>query len=298
MKLLIRIVLALIVVGSIVTVILSSKSSRQNNDNGTKSIVLSILPLKGLASDLFSDDFSIHVLVPPGSSPETYEPTPQQLIEVSKAEWVFTTGLIDFEHELISKAAQTAENKVVNLSEGITLLSGCCGGSIHSHHNHGVDPHIWTSPQQLKIIAANMCEPIIKVTPEKADKYKDALKKLNAKLDSLDAYIRESISNAGINGFFIYHPALTYYADDYGINQVSIEHEGKEPSAEQLKGLIQIARRDGIDKILYQKEFSRSVVETIAKDIGAEPVEIDPLAEDILESILFVTNQICGSERE
>ena len=259
-------------------------------------MVVSILPLKFLIEKIVGDDYAITVLVPPGSSPETYEPTPQQLIAVSNASLVFTVGLIDFEHELISKATKSPENKIVNLSEGILLLSGCCGSAMHDHdghHHHGVDPHVWTSPKQLKIMAANAYQAIALLSPDN-EKYETNYAKLQAQLDDLDAQVGRILEASNVKHFFIYHPALTYYANDYGVEQVSIEHEGKEPSADQLRDLINLARSENIDKILYQKEFSRSVVETIAKDIGAVPVEIDPLAEDIAGSIIEITRHIAG----
>ena len=264
-------------------------NEKQKTEGNT--IVVTILPLKYIAEQIVGDDYHIDILVPPGSSPETYEPTPQQLVAVENSILILSTGLIDFEHELTLKATQSSGNKIINLSEGIDLLSGCCGGAAHSHHNHGVDPHIWTSPKQLRIMAANAYRAIALLSPDE-NKYAANFEKLMHTLDELDTIVGRLITDSGIKHFFIYHPALTYYANDYMIEQVSIEHEGKEPSADQLRGLIDLARSEKIDKILYQREFSRSVVETVVKDIGATPVEIDPLAENIVQSILDITHLI------
>ncbi len=102
---------------------------------------------------------------------------------------------------------------------------------------------------------------------------------------------RRSESN-GTEYFIIYHPALTYYARDYGLRQEAIETDGKEPSARHLSGIIREARAKGIRKILYQSQFPASAVETVARDIGAEAVRIDPLREDVTANIDEITEQL------
>lgn len=255
------------------------------------TMAVSILPVKYLLNSIVGEDFEITVLVPPGSSPETYEPTPQQLMSMSNAVLIFNIGLLDFEQELIKRLHGNMKNKVVNLSTGINLLAGSCSGAHESRHHHGVDPHIWTSPKQLKIMAETTYSAINRLFPDSV-KYKDNYNILIAKLNELDKQTTELISNSKLKHFFIYHPALTYYANDYGIEQVSIEVDGKEPSAEQLKSLIELARTENVNMIMYQREFNQSTVETIADDIRARAVIIDPLAEDIINNIRHITELI------
>ncbi len=243
------------------------KGANNKPEHSNNSLVVSILPLKLLVSEIIGDDYRIEVLVPPGSSPETYEPSPKQLASLSDADLVFTVGLIDFERELINKATEQADIKVVNLSDGIALLSGSCSsatdGHDHGHHHHGTDPHIWTSPKQLKIMATNVYNAIALLHPDNKT-YEANYRNLLAKLDELDARVATMLDSAQVKYFFIYHPAMTYYANDYSITQVSIEQEGKEPSTEQLRNLIDLAREEKITAILYQKEFSRLMVETVS----------------------------------
>lgn len=260
-------------------------------DSHNKTLAVSILPVKYIVNSIVGDDFEITVLVPPGSSPEIYEPTPYQLMSISNAMLIFNVGLLDFEQELMKRFPANMKNKIVDLSSGVNLLKGSCSGLNGNHHNHGVDPHIWTSPKQLKIMTERAYSAISSLYPDSV-KYKDNYGILISRLDELDKKISESIENSNTKYFFIYHPALTYYANDYGIEQVSIEREGKEPSAEQLKNLIKLARNENIDMVMYQREFSRNTVETIAGDIGAKAIMIDPLAEDIINSISNITEII------
>ncbi|MBO5686405.1 MAG: zinc ABC transporter substrate-binding protein, partial [Alistipes sp.] len=207
------------------------------------------------------------------------------------AQWIFHTGLIDFEQSLLTKIDH--QEKLANLHEGIELLAGSCSHH-HSHkhpHHHGIDPHIWTSPRALQQMAATMYATIHAAYPDSV-RYTANYERLQAQLIALDQRTEEQIAESGIRSFVVYHPALTYYARDYGLTQEAIEQEGKEPSARQLAALIRKARSEGVRTILYQRQFPRSSVETLAADIDAQAIEFDPLAEDIVSQIDSITSWI------
>lgn len=257
---------------------------------GENTFYVSILPLRNIVEEIVGDDFEIEVLVPPGASPETFEPTPRQFVGLNRAQLVFNVGLIDFETTLLGKVEDQA--KVVDLSRGIDLIAGSCSHGSHGHaHAHGVDPHVWTSPKALQKMAANAYEAIRKAYPDSV-KYKAGYNRLQEKLQALDARTAEKIAQSGVKYFIVYHPALTYYARDYGLRQVAIEADGKEPSAKQLTAIIRQAREDGVRRIFYQNQFPASTVEIIARDIDAEYVEIDPLGEDAIANIDAMTDLI------
>lgn len=246
-------------------------------------IYVSIAPLKPLIHGIVGDDFDIEVLVPAGASPETFEPTPKQFIALNEARMIFNVGLIDFERNLISKVRD--KEKVVDLSRNVEVIAGSCSHNHHGHEcAHGVDPHIWCSPKQLAIMAENAFEAIHAALPDSL-KYNDNYTALCNKLLDLDEEVAEMCKCAPSSYFLIYHPALTYLARDYGLEQVSIENEGKETSAKRLGEIIDMARRDGIKRVFYQSQFPRSSVETVCEDIGAEAVEINPLDEEIFGNI-------------
>lgn len=269
----------------IICVILAACNSRSTQNN--QSITVTILPIKHIVEQITGTDFNVQTLVPPGASPETYEPTPQQIIKLAQSKYIFSIGLIDFEKQLTSKIEES-DFKVIELCAGIKLIKGTCG---HTHHNQGVDPHIWTSPRLLKTMAKTVYSNIIDNYPDSI-KYTDNYNKYISRLDSLDNQISKMITDSGIKNFIIYHPALTYYAQDYNIEQITLEHEGKEPTAERLKNIIFDAKSNNTKTILYQNQFSRTTVETVAKDIGAECVEIDPLSENVVTNLIEMTKII------
>lgn len=266
---------------------------------------VSIPPLKEIVGGIVGDDFPIEVLVPPGASPETYEPTPRQFVGLNRAELIFNVGWIDFETALLQKIDR--QDKIVELNRGIEPIAGSCAHkhtatSAHPSHSgceaqsggeHGIDPHVWTSPRALQRMAANAYEAIRHAYPD-STKYTTNYERLQKRLAALDERTSGKLARHGAKCFIIYHPALTYYARDYGLEQIAIEDEGKEPSARRLGAVIRQARSQGIRKILYQNQFPVSVVETVARDIDAAPVAIDPLREDVIDNIDSITDLIAN----
>lgn len=272
----------------LIAILCGGCTSRRPADG--EPLYVSILPLRSLVQGIVGDDFDIEVLVPPGASPETFEPTPRQFVGLNKARMVFNVGLIDFETTLLAKVEDQA--KVVDLSRGIELIAGTCSHGSHGHtHTHGIDPHVWTSPRALQKMAENAYEAIREAYPDSV-KYETNYRLLQQELKALDERTAARIAASDVEYFIIYHPALTYYARDYGLRQIAIEADGKEPSAKQLTQLIRQAREDGVRRILYQSQFPASAVEVIARDIDAEYAEVDPLREDVIANIEEITGII------
>ena len=289
---------SLLAVAALFTVSCSGRTAAGDN---RPEVTVTILPLKYLVHEITGDDFAIEVLVPSGASPETFEPTPKQYIRLNESQMVFATGLIDFENALLARMEH--KERLVDLSRGVELMAGSCSHDRAAEARsraaaakglpHGIDPHIWTSPRELRIMARNAYEAIARQWPDSV-KYRDNYALLDARLRALDSLTAAEIARSGRSYFLIYHPALTYYARAYGIRQVAIEEQGKEPSPKRLSRLIEQARKDGIRRVFYQSQFPASSVEILASDIGASPVAIDPLAEDVTGNIRRITHLIAA----
>lgn len=266
-------------------------TKRQTAEN--KSIYVSIQPLKGLVEQIVGGDFPVEVLVPAGASPETFEPSARQLAQLNDAQLVLGVGLLDFEKTLLEKLE--VGRPIIHLAEGIDLIAGSCSHCAHGHHHaHGVDPHVWTSPRELQTLAQNAHRAILELYPDSV-KYTTNYQKLNDELKALDKEVGEQLAAAGVTRFLIYHPAMSYYARAYGIEQVAIEHEGKEPSAKRITSLIESGRRYGTKYIFYQSQFPATSVEVIAQDLQAEPVAVNPLTEEITAEIRRFTTLLCDN---
>lgn len=247
------------------------------------TITVAIAPLRWLTEAIVGEGVRIEVLIPAGASPETFEPTPRQITAMIDSRAVYTVGLMEFERSLTSRTGIAT----TPLCEGIETI----GGHYHNGHSHGADPHIWTSPRELRVMAENMYRHLRTIFPDSTC-YDERYAQLDSALVELDHYVASCWAMSERDYFVIYHPALTYYARAYGIEQVAIEQEGREPSARSLTDLIERARRDGVKRVFYQRPYPASVVEVTAKAIGAEAVEIDPLAEDVYSMIRQTTKML------
>lgn len=263
-----------------------------NVDGDKKTIYVTIAPLRSIVEKITGGDYNVEVLVPKGASPESFEPTAKQLIALNDAEQIFSVGLINFEQALIGSVKDDA--RIVNLSQGIELLAGSCSHCNH-HHAHGIDPHIWTSPRALKRMVENVDRAMQRVAPDSI-KYRKNTAKLLRELNVLDSLCSSNITTNNVDAIMIYHPAFTYYANDYGIEQISVEQDGKEPSPRQLTALVEKAREHNISKILIQPQYSQDKLMALAIECSAEVVEVDPLSDDIVAEIERVTTIICGGD--
>lgn len=263
----------------------SDKSKAEQN-----VIYVSIAPIKPLVEGVVGDDFTIKVLVPMGASPEMFEPTARQFVELNEAKLIFGTGLLDFEQQLLKRVHN--RSKVIDLSRGINTISGNCSHTHnHKHCHHGVDPHIWCSPKSLTTMAQNIHSAVVAAMPDSLH-YTTNYNTLNEQLATLDKDVATMCSNSTLPYFIIYHPALSYLARDYNLQQVAIENDGKDASAKQIAQIISQARKDGIKRVFFQSEFPESSVSVICEDIGANAVEINPLSEDIFSNIRNIVSLI------
>lgn len=266
--------------------LLSVACTTQKSGDNEKTIFVTIAPLQHLAEELTCGDFSVELLVKQGASPETFEPTSSDIARLSDAELVFSTGLISFEQSLTHNIGA----RVVDLSEGITTLGGTCSHH-HCNHSHGIDPHIWTSPRELRTMVGNMHRALMSRYPD-STKYNDAADRIIARIDSLDSYCRARLGDGTKRAIMIYHPAYTYLAHNYNIEQIAIENEGKEPTAKHLIELVERGRQMGIRTIFHQPQYSASKLRSIADELNAEIVVTDPLSFDIEAEIRRVVDLI------
>lgn len=265
-------------------------ADRSADTDGT--IYVTIAPLAEIVHAITGDDFPVEVLVPAGASPETFEPTPRQFIALNRAQFILSTGLIDFENSLVSRVDNP--EKVVDLSCGIELIEGTCSHVHEGHHHahaHGADPHVWTAPRELATMARNAFEAIMARYPDSV-KYEIRYDAYADKLRQLDEECAAACAASARKCFVVFHPALTYFARDYGMEQIAVEHDGKEPAAKHLGEVIERARENGVCRVFYQSQFPKSSVEIIADDIGAECVEFDPLAPALSDNIREITRLI------
>jgi len=266
-----------------------------SRESGKDTVFVSILPLKYFATEIAGDKLEIQVMVPPGMSPATYEPLPAQMYSLSKAKILFTAG-VPFEVSWLNKIESLNPDLLISPAyKGIDLT----GKHTHSHgEDDHTDPHAWVDPLYAKIMVENITAGFRQLVPEFSDFFEENKIRLLGRLDSLHSEIARLTRTSTNEYFMIYHPALGYYAERYGLHQISVEVEGKEPSPSDLAGFIKIAREHGITQILVQRQFTTSAAKSIANELGVKLVEIDPLSENYIDSMKKITSIIVGEHGE
>ncbi len=254
-------------------------------DDGRIGVAVSVPPQAWLVDRLGGERVSVVVMVPPGSSPDTYEPSPRQVLQLERARLYVEVGLADFPFERRTIAAAVArrpELVVADMSQGVELapLEGPSRTDGRGAGARPLDPHIWLSPANVGRGAEIVADGLARVDPDGAEVYREHLAAVLAEIDALDREI--SVTLAGLAGrkFFVYHPAWGYFARRYALVQVAIEAEGKDPSPARLVELIGEARAEGVRAVFVQKGFSERSARVLADEIGARVVALDPLAYD------------------
>ncbi len=272
---------------------------QQRAVKSNKSLVtVSILPLKFFVERIGADFFDVNVLVPPGSGPETYEPSPQEMIRVSNSVLFFKTGYYEIENLLSVKLKDMNKDlTVVDLSKGADIIKEVQEEG-HASHCGGVDPHIWSGISTSKVMINNILQELSNKFPEHKAEFETNYSKLITEIDSLDVYIKNKLKGAKRSTFVMYHPSLGYYARDYHLNQIALEAEGKSPSASHIRSLIDLIRKEEIKTIFLQAQFDVHNTEAIANEIKGKVVTIDPLDADWLGNMYRMTDKITTSLNE
>ncbi len=260
-------------------------------------VFVSILPQKYFVERIGGEQVKVEVMVDPGESPATFNPNPKKMSLLSQAKLYFSIG-VPFETIWIDRIQSIHSNlQFVPLHDEAHDKSGTDQGHGHpSRHSHGSsDPHIWTSPAKVKLMAKKIKETLVRAEPQKEKYFEANLRAFHNDLDALDRDIREILARSDNHRFLVFHPAWSYFAEDYGLEQISIEDGGKEPGARTLQKIIEKGKKLGIKVIFVQKQFSLSIAKKIAKMIGATVREMDPLAEDYLENMRLTATAISGA---
>lgn len=265
-------------------------------------VIVTIVPQAEFVEKIGADKVSVVILVPPGASPHTYEPTPSQMQKVAKAKIYAKVGSgIEFELAWMDKIIATNPDMlIIDCSESIELIditSHYDEHELETHENQhfGKDPHIWTSPRNAKIMVENICNGLNEIDPsnkkyytQNKDAYINDLEETNRKLSN-------SFSGLKVRKFMVYHPTWGYLAKDYELEQIPIEEEGKEPNPDGIAYLIDQAKENNIKVIFATPEFQTDIAETIADEIDGTVVLASPLEKDYISMLTKISDEIARS---
>ena len=264
--------------------------------------IVSIAPEKTFLQAIGGDKVNITVMVQAGNSPHTYEPKPSQMLAVTKAQLYFAID-VEFEQVWLPKFTNLNPHlEIIDLAAHVNKIPMLQHDEhtqehrAHSHEeHHGKDPHIWTSPENVKIIAQNIYETLIKYDSANTSYYKSNLDTFLALIKHTDTQIKEILSSLKDNRtFMVFHPSWGYFAHTYHLEQIAVEVEGKAPKPKELVALIKEAKKEKVKAIFTQPEFSDSSVKIIASQLHIPVVKVSPLAENWSDNLLFIAHTIAG----
>jgi len=270
--------------------------------------VVSILPQKTFVEVIGGDKVNVSLMVKPGNSPHSYEPKPSQMKDIAKADIYFAIG-VEFEGAWIPKFAnQNKKMKIVTIAKGIEkidMIPHSHGDEEHGHghhdhghhdhdHDHG-DPHIWTTPSNVKIIAKNIYKYLARIDKANKDYYKANYEKFLVKIENTDKKIRSILKDTPKGTkFMVFHPAWGYFAKDYNLTQIAIEAGGKNPKPKQVMDLIKEAKEENVKAVFTAPEFSEKVAKQIAKEVGVPVVKISPLNPKWSQNLIKLAQSIAN----
>jgi zinc transport system substrate-binding protein len=268
---------------ALLAVLMILSCNRNSPVKEARIITVSIAPFEYFVKEIAGDDFSVNIMVPPGANPHIYEPYPDQIARLRKSVAYISNGYLGFEMTWLDRFYEMNKSMIrLSLGEGINPIE-----PEHEHesgHEEGADPHYWVSPKCAASMAVSVRDLVSRLNPQEKEKYVSRCSALLTSISELDKKAGELFSGFTGTPFMIYHPNLAYLARDYGLEEVAVEFEGKEPPPSRLKYLIDLARTKKINTIFVQREYDSKNAKAIADEIGAEVVVIDPLSVDWMKS--------------
>ena len=254
----------------------------ENNSLPTNKInvVVTILPYADFVKNIGGEKVEVHVLIPPNENPHTFEPSPSIIKQIEKADIIFKVGEpFHFEESFFSK--YSIENKSINIvdcSDGLSKISG--------------NPHMWLSIKNAQLIVQTIFNSLVELSPENKEYFRQNYERYSQKLIALENELSENFKNLRNRTLMVFHPAWTYFAEEFKLEELSIEHEGKSPKAKKFKELIDIAKSKNLKAIFVDSRFDISPAKTIANQLKIEVSLIDPLPKDFIANMKKVSSEI------
>ena len=280
--------------------------------NAKQMVIVSILPQKTFVQKIAKEKIDVTVMVKPGSSPHSYEPKPSQMLAISKAEVYLTIG-VEMEDVWLGKfKAQNNTLEFVDIGKGITKLE-MLEHNHHEEHHHeehhhhdehngekehheeGLDPHIWTSPKNVKIIAKNIFEALVKIDVANKTFYKANLDEFIKEIEETDEKIKDILKDMKAQSkFMVFHPSWAYFAQDYNLVQIAVEVEGKKPKPKEMVEIIKEIKEEDIKVIFTQPEFSDKSAQVIAREANVRVKKLSALHPKWADNLINMARSIAN----
>ncbi|MDD2905115.1 MAG: zinc ABC transporter substrate-binding protein [Sulfurimonas sp.] len=255
-------------------------------------VAVSILPQQTFVQKIAGEHIDVLLMVMPGNSPHSYEPKPAQMMALSQAALYLSIG-VEFEEAWLGRfASQNKNMRIIDISEKIEKIAH------HEHHEakhkeDGGDPHTWTSPNNVKVMAHAIYEALVSIDKKHEAQYKKNLDTFLEEIARTQTQIHEILRNKPKTAsFLVFHPSWGYFAHEFGLEQVTIEIEGKEPKPKEIIEILKKSKEEKIHVIFAQPEFSDKSAKIIAKEGDLRVVKISPLSPEWSSNLIKMAQAI------
>ena len=277
------------------SLLLSTACREEGGREGTLPLSATIAPATSMIASIGDSLVSVTTLLPQGNNPENYEPTPQAMQALATSRAYFYMGDLGFERSWIERIHSTQPQlQLIRLDRGLQ-------GHTHSHATGSEakvhDPHYWTSLRGLRAMSSEIYTSLIKLDSIHSDHYTQRYGLLKERLSQLEGKLRGLLSDLPSRAFVIYHPSLSEFADEWGLEQLVVEEDGKDPTPQHIEGVIRRARESGVRVVFIQQEFDSKLIQSIASELGAETITINPLDGDWEKQLLLIAEALRGASR-
>lgn len=255
-------------------IVLNGCSSQSPSDNKI-SVVTSIYPIEFLVDQIAKSQVHLSNLVPAAAEPHDYELTPQDVNTIATSDVLIVNGVIEPWLANVQQNLEGSNVQITNLSDQMSLLD--TAGEEGS--GSGKDPHIWLDPVLMSQMADLVRNALIAADPSHSTVYEANAQTLKQKLSQLDSDYKTGLSKCEQKSFVTSHAAFAYLAQRYDLTQVSISglNPDEEPSAQKLKEIVDFARTNKVNVIFFESLVSPDLSETIASEVGAQTLVLNPL---------------------
>ncbi|MCF8010225.1 MAG: zinc ABC transporter substrate-binding protein [Clostridiales bacterium] len=256
------------------------------DDTGIEDIkvAVSILPQARFVEKIGGDKVKVQVMIPPGASPVTYEPTPTQLKNLSRADMYVRVKCLPFEKAWMGRIKSANDNMhIIDSSMGIKIINK--------------DPHIWLSPVLVKKQVEHIYQGLAEIDPQNKDYYKNNKERYVSELEKLDREIKNVLSGISNKKFIVFHPCWGYFAREYGLKQIPVKTEGKKLTPRDITRVVDKARSSRVKVIIVSPQHDTKSSEVIAREIEGEIILANPLAKDYIENIRHFAGKLSKLNR-
>ncbi len=248
--------------------------NKKDIENKKIKVSASIIPIADFAKQIGGDFIDVNIVIPPGANPHVFEPSPEQLVNFSDSDiFIFVGSGFEFWKDKFISSSGNKGMKLVELSKDEDLLDE------HEEHGHAKNPHIWISPKRALKFISIIEDSLSEIDPKHVNEYKNNADSFRKKLIELDKECEKEIANLKNKKFLSQHASWTYFARDYGLDEVGdIEKfPGREATPAEIEELIKTANSYNVNVIFTDAQFSEKAAKAVAESGNLKIVSLDVL---------------------